>query len=474
MPQRRNRFGTSLFGLVFLAAALSLLSAVVRRQRTEVPGESRARRPKIRLAPRRIAASLAFATIFFAGAALTAGAGDNVAQLLESNGSALSAEATDTTTTTEDPATVDPAADSAASNGADPASDPADEPSAEPQPPTDVQPTAEQPTAHADDAADTADEKAPHHSVPVAPVSNDGGSAVQGTKLHSKPSKGFLRAAPVLRPQTTVLRSNLDTEPEVDEPNTAATIWLHRALPDPTPASRRLTPAFAHRLARVSSRNRVDWALVLGVLRASGKRGSVPATPARLHSLAKRLGSLERQRNAWTSVLALEGRTSFADRSIALRHLYRAVGLKALVRGFEWAKPSLSKRLLNDPRISIYPGGRTDIQAGRVNIRVLVLIAYLAEAHGQVTVSCLISGHGLYARPGVVSAHIYGLAADISALGGTSIFGNQQPGSVTENAVRNILLLPVEMQARQVISLLGLGGPSFPLSNHDDHIHVGF
>jgi hypothetical protein len=25
-----------------------------------------------------------------------------------------------------------------------------------------------------------------------------------------------------------------------------------------------------------------------------------------------------------------------------------------------------------------------------------------------------------------------------------------------------------------VISLLGLGGPSFPLANHYDHVHVGF
>ncbi len=40
--------------------------------------------------------------------------------------------------------------------------------------------------------------------------------------------------------------------------------------------------------------------------------------------------------------------------------------------------------------------------------------------------------------------------------------------------MRNVLLLPSEMQPRQVISLLGLGGPSFPLANHDDHIHVGY
>ena len=42
---------------------------------------------------------------------------------------------------------------------------------------------------------------------------------------------------------------------------------------------------------------------------------------------------------------------------------------------------------------------------------------------------------------------------------------NSRPGGITEKAVRSILLLPAEMQPRQVISLLGLGGPSFPLSN---------
>jgi hypothetical protein len=130
--------------------------------------------------------------------------------------------------------------------------------------------------------------------------------------------------------------------------------------------------------------------------------------------------------------------------------------------------------VLADRRIDIYAGGRSDIVAGRVDVRILALLRYLAEAHGQVTVSCLISGHGLYARPGVVSAHIYGEAVDISALGGVSIYGNQQPGGVTEKAVRNILLLPVELRPKQVISLLGLGGPSFALADHYDHIHVGY
>ena len=80
---------------------------------------------------------------------------------------------------------------------------------------------------------------------------------------------------------------------------------------------------------------------------------------------------------------------------------------------------------------------------GRTDVRVLVLMRYLAEAHRQATMSSLTTGHGLYARPGVISAHIYGLAVDVAALDDRSnIYGNQGPGSLTERAVKNILLLP--------------------------------
>ena len=122
----------------------------------------------------------------------------------------------------------------------------------------------------------------------------------------------------------------------------------------------------------------------------------------------------------------------------------------------------------------IYGGGRDDIAAGRIDVRILVVIGYLRERHGEVTVSSLFSGHRKFARPGVVSAHIYGHAVDIAAVGEVSIAGHQQPGGITEAAVRSLLLLPTELQPQQVISLLGLGGPSFPLRDHGDHIHVGF
>jgi hypothetical protein len=262
--------------------------------------------------------------------------------------------------------------------------------------------------------------------------------------------------------------------PEIESGDGTPTIWLNRALPDPTPPAKRLTDNFAAALASSAKHAGVDWALALGVLRASGESGSKPATAVELRRLTSRLSLLGASKDPWQAVLALDGHTAFADRAIALAHYNRAVGLWALVHGLEAAKEPMTNRILHDPRISIYAGGRSDLSQGRVDVRVVALIAYLRETFGQVTVSCLISGHRLYARPGVISAHIYGRAIDIASLGGTTILGHQQTGSVTENAVRDILLLPAELQPLQVISLIGLGGPSFPLANHYDHIHVGY
>jgi hypothetical protein len=262
--------------------------------------------------------------------------------------------------------------------------------------------------------------------------------------------------------------------PEVEHEDEAGygepTIWLNRALPDPTPPSARLSRPFARRLAAAAKRHDADWAAMLGVLRAQGERGSAPATAAELESLASRLANGQ----AWRGALALSGRTGFADRAEALADLYRSVGIETLVEGYAASKGRLAKRLLTNASVLIYQGGRDDIAAGRIDVRVVVLLGYLAERHGTITVSSLFSGHRKYARPGVVSAHVFGHAVDIAAVSGTSIAGHQAPGGVTEATVRSVLLLPSELQPQQVISLLGLGGPSFPLRDHGDHVHVGF
>jgi hypothetical protein len=264
-------------------------------------------------------------------------------------------------------------------------------------------------------------------------------------------------------------------DPEASMPGTSPVVWLNRAMPDPTPAAKRLTDAFAHDLTVTSKKAGANWALVLGVLRASGAEGKVPAGHATLRGLALRLANLKANgKDDHEAVFALTGDSMLADKAVALSHYDRAVGLWALVHGLEAAKPALTERVLSDSRIDIYVGGREDLANGKINVRVIALMAYMAETFNQVTVSCLLTGHRLYARPGVVSAHMYGLAVDFAAVGGTTIEGNQEPGGITEQAVRDILLLPSELQPKQVISLLGLGGASFPLPDHADHIHVGY
>ena len=252
-----------------------------------------------------------------------------------------------------------------------------------------------------------------------------------------------------------------------------ATLWLHRALPDPTPPARRLASAYARLLRQTARRAKVDWALLHAVVRARGHDGRIPSSRAALRRLAGELRQSGAKADAERAVARLGG-DDFAQRVLALRNYNRAVGLKALVIGLERAKPALERRLLRDRRVQIYTSGRADLASGRIDVRVIVLIRYLAVSFHQVTVSSLLSGHRLYARPGVVSAHIYGQAVDVSALSGLPIGGNQGIGSVTETAVERILRLPAELQPRQVISLLGFGGPSFALADHFDHIHIGF
>ena len=241
-------------------------------------------------------------------------------------------------------------------------------------------------------------------------------------------------------------------------------------LPDPTPRARRLPPRVA-RVVRIAARRAgVDWALLLAALRTRSPHSYPAYERVRIRAVARTLSRGARPARA----LARAVGASRLERAATLASYNRAVGLEALVSGLRAAKPILAARVATDPRIVVYAGGREDVARGRVDVRVLALTLYLAEHHEQVTVSSLISGHRTYSRPGVVSAHVPGRAVDVSALGGVPVAGHQRRGSVVERAVRGILLLPEELQAQQVISLFDLGGASFALRDHDDHIHIGY
>jgi transglycosylase-like protein with SLT domain len=138
------------------------------------------------------------------------------------------------------------------------------------------------------------------------------------------------------------------------------------------------------------------------------------------------------------------------------------------------SKDVLAQRVLADPRVQIYSCGRTDIESGQIDRRILAVMEYLAERGYRLTITSLKCGHSFYTTSGNVSAHSSGNAVDIASVNGIPILGNQGAGSVTEAVIRDLLKLQGTMRPAQIISLMELGPPTFAMGDHDDHIHVGY
>jgi len=143
------------------------------------------------------------------------------------------------------------------------------------------------------------------------------------------------------------------------------------------------------------------------------------------------------------------------------------------------SKEQLATRVLEDPRLDIYEGGRKDIEGGQIDRRVLAVLEFLASSGLKPTVSSLKTGHGFLTKSGNVSAHSSGNAVDIAAVNGIPILGHQGKGSITEMTIQRLLTLQGNMKPHQIISLMtpaDFGGADnvLALSDHDDHIHVGF
>ncbi len=163
--------------------------------------------------------------------------------------------------------------------------------------------------------------------------------------------------------------------------------------------------------------------------------------------------------------------------------IYRASGKNALHNDTDafsigqillMPKRMLERRVLGDERIELYAGGREDVRTGQIDRRVLASLAYLAESGMRPTVTSLKSGHGFLTSSGNVSHHSSGNAVDIAAINGIPIIGHQEPGGVTEQAVRRLMRLQGTMAPDQIISLFDIGGATLAMSDHADHIHLGF
>ncbi len=422
---------------------------------------------------------------------------------------------TTTTTTTTDTTTVPdasaPPADTTppATTTTDPAPPPADTTvDTTPAPPVDTTPAAPDATTPPPaDATPPPADVTPPAPTPVAPAADP---AAATTAPAGDTSSGGGREQPPTHPGSgqaaTVVAPPPPAPPAPAQPALSARLlptpaqirfYVHATTTPPLPKLRTIDHDLALRVSTIASEEHVHWALLAAVARVESRLGavkgpiagkrlaSVPAGEAdQLRALATFLHDHGANRNlsAKSTQDALKqyfGSDKTAKRVGALAAFYGALGLGRMQHGIGWHGGQLRKRVLHDKRLHIYAGGRADIRGRRVDPRVLITVEYLANATGSVRISSLVSGHRLFTASGSVSAHVYGRAVDVTAVGGVRIKHHQGPGSVTERTVRLLLLLPQRMRPRQVVSLMDVDGPtgnrgSFALPDHSDRIQIGY
>ncbi len=161
--------------------------------------------------------------------------------------------------------------------------------------------------------------------------------------------------------------------------------------------------------------------------------------------------------------------------------IYRANGKNALASDLGGAgvlllsKTELEKRVLADPKLSIYKCGRSDVSSGRIDRRVLALLEYLVSKGFDLRVSALECDHSTLATTDTVSEHSTGDAVDISEIDGVPVAGHQGSGTLTDQLIKDVLALQGVMHPHQVISRENLPGEtSFASPDHYDHVDIGY
>ena len=86
------------------------------------------------------------------------------------------------------------------------------------------------------------------------------------------------------------------------------------------------------------------------------------------------------------------------------------------------------------------------------------MLEYLRSKGFELTITSLKCGHGFLTTSGNVSEHTTGDAVDIAVINGIPVTGNQGPGTMTDELIRDVLQLQGTMHPHQVISLEDLPG----------------
>jgi hypothetical protein len=162
--------------------------------------------------------------------------------------------------------------------------------------------------------------------------------------------------------------------------------------------------------------------------------------------------------------------------------IYRAAGKNPLLGSgasigqiLLMSKEQLARRVIANPRIEFPTCDRHYIIGGQIDRRLLAALEYLAARGFRLTVTSLHCGRETsITTSGNISHHSTGGAADIAAINGQPVLGNQGPGSLSYALVRDLMELQGTMAPAQIISLMDLGANTFAMGDHADHVHVGY
>ncbi len=127
---------------------------------------------------------------------------------------------------------------------------------------------------------------------------------------------------------------------------------------------------------------------------------------------------------------------------------------------FLMSKDQLDSTVLADPDITMTACDRREVAAGRVDKRVLAVLAFLSRSGLAPTVSALRCGQDQYTASGALSAQHNGDAVDIAAINGIAIAHHQGAGTITDLTIRALLTLPSGFVPHEIVSLTRYPGAS--------------
>jgi hypothetical protein len=127
--------------------------------------------------------------------------------------------------------------------------------------------------------------------------------------------------------------------------------------------------------------------------------------------------------------------------------------------------------LLANSRVVFDATGIADLQAGRIDPRIVAVLARVAAAH-TITVTAMCSDHAKFTSGGTISAHYLGRGVDIGAIDGVVV----SPGNPTAREVAvDLAAFDVSYRPDEVGSPFAIAIPGYYTdAGTQDHLHIAF